>query len=497
MALGGPSGGARAGLALALACAVLCAGQAQAQSLQGELRSLIASKKLGAARVGVCIIDARTNEVLASVRADEGFTPASNMKVLSSGAAMMVLGPEYAFRTELALDGERLVVRGGGDPALGDPEVLKLSEGRLTVEDVLATLAGAVTKAGAGTVGEIVIDDRVFDRQYVHPAWDQSHLQKSYAPQLGGVNFHANVLSVFPAPTSAGQPPSLETQPRAPWLAIDASRAKTVKKNDNNAWLIREGDENAFSMRGEVGVRSKAPIQVNIHAPPLFFGQLLGANLRAAGVRLETPTGQPAPLRLASGEEKLPDGRLLAVVATPIQDVLRRCNTDSENLYAEAMLKTIGHKVTGEPGSWTNGVSVLRMLISQELGPTAAASTIVSDGSGLSRENNVTPTTLARWLVAMAGKPWGERYVASFAKPGEGTLQKRFVQRPPTNQVRAKSGYIRGVRSLSGYVTSPDNQRRVVFAILINDLPRDGADAAAKELHEEVVLLADGWVSGR
>ena len=184
--------------------------------------------------------------------------------------------------------------------------------------------------------------------------------------------------------------------------------------------------------------------------------------------------------------------RTVAVVTTSIDEVLRRCNTDSENLYAESLLKAIGNAECGAPGSWTNGGKSLRGHIVQELGEAAASSVEIADGSGLSRDNKVSPRTLGRWLCAMANKPWADQFITSLAAPGEGTLEKRFRKNTPAAMVRAKSGYINGVRSLSGFVTDPSSGRRLIFVVLINNLAFDGDDhASAKNLQEEVVMILD------
>jgi D-alanyl-D-alanine carboxypeptidase/D-alanyl-D-alanine-endopeptidase (penicillin-binding protein 4) len=282
-------------------------------------------------------------------------------------------------------------------------------------------------------------------------------------------------------------------------MRIDASRAKSANKGNNSVWLVREGDgSNSFVMRGEVAKASQQPISVTINNPPQWFGQLFATALGEVNVTItgsQTMAGMPpASVRVAEIGEKLDGGRVLAVVSTPIDEVMRRCNVDSENLYAECLMKRMGHEVTREPGSWSSGGTVLRMMLTQELGPDAASTTTIADGSGLSRENRVSPSVLARWLSDIASKPWADQYVDSLAGPGRGTLEKRFAGAKLTNEVRAKSGYIKGVRSLSGFVTDPKSGERLVFVVLVNNLPMGGFEEAhneAKELHEDVVKLLD------
>ncbi len=96
----------------------------QAGDLTDGVRRLISSHKWGEAKVGVSVVDVTSGTTLASVRGDEPFVPASNMKLLTSGAALMILGPDFVFKTKLVLKDGVLVVKGDGDPSLADPELL-------------------------------------------------------------------------------------------------------------------------------------------------------------------------------------------------------------------------------------------------------------------------------------------------------------------------------------------------------------------------------------
>jgi D-alanyl-D-alanine carboxypeptidase/D-alanyl-D-alanine-endopeptidase (penicillin-binding protein 4) len=185
------------------------------------------------------------------------------------------------------------------------------------------------------------------------------------------------------------------------------------------------------------------------------------------------------------------------VVRTPIAAVLARCNGDSHNLYAECLCKAAGHAATSQPGSWSNGAAVVRMQLRERLGPEAAAAVLIADGSGMSRSNHVTPGVLARWLASFSTDPrCGPAFVESLPRAGqEGSLIHRFEHKPLVNEVRAKSGFVNGVRCLSGYVTHVASGRRVAFSILVNDIPAKVAASTVKEFHEEVVQAIDQWLT--
>lgn len=487
--------GAALGVAAAVACLTLTASQALAQDLAGDMRRLMGSAKTGQSRIGVSIVDTTTGEVLFASKAGEALMPASNMKILTSAAALWTLGPDWVYRTELRQVDGSLVLVGSGDPALADPELLNRTEPKLTVEDVLNLMAESVQKAGVLEVSELVMDDRVFDRNYIHPSWPENQLDKWYCAHVSGINFHTNLLAFYPRPSREGIKgvPTIRVQPEVPWIDIE-NRAKTVSGERNTVSVLRTAEATRFRFTGEVAVPSAVPVEVAINEPTELLGRLLADRLRKAGVTMADPT---TSVRLAKSEEEIGKGRTLAVVTTPIADVIKRCNTDSYNLYAECLLKTIGHQATGMPGSWENGGKVLLMLLSEKLGPSYAAATRVADGSGMSRENAVSPETLTRWLTVISrDRTIADAFVGSLAKPGEGTLKRRFVGARLKCDIRAKSGYINQVRSLSGYVTHRDTGERIAVSFIANDIPGD-VHGNVFELAEDVFRTVDSYLARR
>lgn len=480
-------------LTLAIVCLASAASYAQSFGEDIE-RFLQASRLPREVRLGVAIVDVETGHVLGASRMDESFIPASNQKLLTSGAALLTLGPDFVFRTEVALDGDRIILRGSGDPSLGDPELLSRLQPRRTVGDVLDAMAAAVARAGPRNIREIVVDDRVFDRQWVHPQWLREHLTQLYAAPVSGLNFHRNIITLYlsPSPEGAGAPPRVRRQPDADWIEVDTSRARTAREGANDAYAVRLAP-NRFQLTGQV--RTEQAVSHPVDQPALLLGRLLAARVRASGIAVDgalprQPGQEPGGVRLADLRETLPPGTTIALITTALADVLKRCNADSDNLCAEALLKRMAHQVTGEPGTWESGAAVMRMILSERLGPEAASSTTIVDGSGLARENALTPATLARWLVSLArDSRVGPAFIASLASPGEGTLRARFNDYRLRGQVSAKSGYLKGVRALSGYVTS-ESGRRIAFVILFNDL-QPGHHAAAIKFTNDLVAAID------
>ena len=474
-------------LGLCVAPATLSAGD-----LDGALEALIAGSKIdGKVDVSVTIIDAETGETLADHDPTKPMIPASNMKLLTSGAALGVLGPDFAFETELFLQrdkGNRLVIRGAGDPALGDPELLSVLN--MGVEDFLNLLTKKVV-AGGTPIGEVVADDRIFDREFVHPTWPESQLNRRYCAEVSGLNFQRNIIAIYAEPGAVGRPPTVVVEPVSPWIEI-SNRARSVDKGkQHTAWASRKRDTNDIGLHGDIRY-SDQPVEVTIHEPALQLARLLADRASHAGA------GSPTA-RVADPDEDLSGGERIYAIRTPITTVIERCNVDSQNLYAESLLKRVGHEVTGSPGSWANGAAVVRMELIERLGPWAGSEITVADGSGMSRENRVTTRAIARWLYELGRDPnIGETFIDSMAEAAEeGTLRKRFRSMRPDHEVRAKTGYLSGVSALSGYVLAPQQGRRVVFSIISNDKPNSVPLSSVRELEEKIVLMIDDWVDSQ
>ena len=485
---------------VAIITLLAAAAGATAQTLEGKVRGALAQARLGNAKVGVSVLDCQSGRELVDIApaggsSEKGLIPASNLKLLTSGAALLTLGKDYEFRTELVIDGKRLIVRGAGDPAFADPELL--DKMRMGVDEFVDRLVESIKKsAPVGGINEVIVDDRVFDREFVHPDWPAGQLHLSYCAQVSGMNFHGNVLNVFvsPGPT-AGSEAAARPEPSGNWITIKR-QARTVRDGNTEVWLEREPSPPAppfsFRLHGTVRNATDRPVQVTVQDPGLFFARVMADRLRKAG--LADSTGLTA--RTAATEEQLTGGVVAAVVRTPISVAMERCNIDSDNLYAESLCKSAGHKATGQPGSWSNGNALTRMQVRDRLGADFASGLTLADGCGLSRSNRVSAETLTRWLRVMANDAdCGDLYVRSLAIAGEeGTLRKRFKGAKIKNEVRAKSGYIREVRTLSGYVTNVPTGRRIAFSILINNVP-SGADARAKEVHEKIVEIVDDYLA--
>ncbi len=434
---------------------------------------------------------------IVAIDATRPMIPASNMKVISTGAALHALGPDFEFVTRVVRHGDTFTIVGDGDPAFGDPAffenlVFTDADGRqrsLDEEALLGFWVDAIAASADDRPIRLLVDDSIFEPVFWHDGWNPNDRLKRYAAEVTGLNFHRNTLHFRPDATVGGSRPDWsDMRPRAGWL-LDSSRNISTRggpKDDSTAWISRLPESNDLTFRGTVKGRfsqSDDALEVTCHDPPMVLADLLAERLQDRGATVVSVgrADRPAPSdAVAVGP----------VVRTPIAPIVERCNEESQNLYAESLLKRTVHARTGRPGSWADADTIIEAIAIERLGEDAAPlldAVHISDGSGLSRHNRVTASLLTAWLDSFDDDPALRRlFVESLSRggdPKDGTLAKRFRDLPEGCQVDGKSGYISGVSTLSGFVTAPDG-RRWSFSVLCNDVAHD--IRGAKSLQERV-----------
>ena len=490
-------------LRFAALAAVMRAGPAAAGP-QSDCEAVLASAGLGSTRISVMVRDLNRGETVVAIDPDAPRVPASNMKLLTTAAALDRLGPDFRFNTRLEEvptppelhaeggSGVSLRVVGDGDPGFGDPTLLATA-GRDVRELVgLWTAAAAKRLAAGGLAGYdgLLIDDRVLDHEWTHPAWPADQLNFYYCAQVAGLNFHENLMSVVPTPAGKkGAAPSIAVFPR--FRGLDTTnRAKT---GDSDVFDIRRRPgTNRFSFNGTVRRKPRSPYRITVDDPPMFFAAYFRDELQRAGVAVG-----PA-VRVADDDATAAIGPPLHTVRTTLAGVLDRTNQDSQNMFAEALFKRLGHQLTGEPGSFTHGAAAVRTFLRDRLSShTGLAGVVVSDGSGMSPENRVTARVIVSLLTAMYDAPaLGPVFVASLAHGGySGSLRSRRDKlRTLKGNVYAKSGYLGPsadyASSLSGYLVAPDG-RTWAFSFLFNGFRPPLNNATIKRAQNDMLARLD------
>jgi len=469
---------------------------AGAQGLGAGIQAAVAAAGLRNSLISISVRDVGTGALVADIEGSRLMTPASNMKVLTTAAALRVLGADYCYATRLVRSGDRLSVIGVGYPAPADPEMADVNtvtdetgtrRSGLGTEAMVDLWVSAAKRAGITQVKELVVDDRVFDREFQHPGWPADQLSNSYCAEIAGLNFHVGLLQAK-LNTAGGRVAVNEWTPSAPWLEVDATKA-AVGKGKQGGSLSRTESPNRFAVRGTV--KQGETLGVCVHDMPAFFARYLAERMKAQGI-------QVASVRVADAKDPAPAGTPVgAPITSSLAKVVQHCNTESQNLYAESLMKRIGARRSGTSGSWTNGTAALAAEVDAALGAgTAAKWLVAADGSGLCKDNRVAPALFTAWMRAIALDPKvGPAFIDSLAVAGvSGTVRKRFDGLDTQHVfVPCKTGYIKGVSCLSGYVGRPGQTPKYVFSVMCNDLveDKDGIHKA-KALQEQVVKVLAG-----
>ncbi len=475
---------------LALAAALLVHGpvigpgtsEVHAAELASQIEGLLRSVPASTVEYGVAVVDAENGRLVFSRNAEQPLIPASNQKLLVMAAGLELLGRRFEFRTVLGLRRGDLVIIGDGDPAIGDP---KLCEP--TGDGVLAMFHGwarALLNNGHTSIpGDLIIDESIFDEQLVHPSWEAADVQKWYGAPVGALNLHDNCIevTVWPA-TQPGDAALWSVTPPATIVEI----INRVRSGGAGVPVIAgSGEPFRFILSGSCGSRA-ALEPVPAPDPGLLFADVFRGVLESAGFGV---AGELRRERVRTRQGALPgDIEIIAVHRTPIGDVLTRIGKDSQNLFAECLAKRIGYehmrRTSGAParGSWVTASSAVQAF-GRRIGMDTSGM-VFADASGLSRDNRVTAGQFVDLLVYMFRRGDRDIFMESLAVPGkEGSLRKRM--RGLEGSVLAKTGTLRGVKSLSGYVRS--DGRTYAFSIIFNGY--QGPSAPYKRIQDQFCRL--------
>lgn len=452
---------------------------------------------------GILIVDRDTGATLFEMNSDHFFAPASNAKLFTTAAALATLGADYKFHTTLesnaklssngTLDGELALV-GRGDPDLSNrkiPYAVGLDREGPT-ERVLAELADAAVAAGLKEVdGDIVADDSYFPYDPYPADWTLGDIFFRFGAPVSAIAFNENAMQVEISPgVRMGDPATVVTQPGAASGSFNHEVATGPADGEPDLAVVRQPGEKFLLLRGTVPF-GHAPVMLDLSmtAPAETAALALKQLLAARGIRVHggiRVRHAPPPETSASGEPILtgtsqlapqPDRAALADhISAPLLEAVRITNKISQNLHAELLLRAVGYKALSL-GSTAAGLKVERDFLRQA--GIADGDVVLSDGSGLSREDLVTPRAVVGLLQYCARQTWGEDYISTLPVAGvDGTLENRMVNTAAASRIQAKTGEIEHARGLSGFATTVRGER-LIFSIFYNNNPQKGLESVA------------------
>jgi serine-type D-Ala-D-Ala carboxypeptidase/endopeptidase (penicillin-binding protein 4) len=434
--------------------------------------------------IGIHVVSLATHKTLYSRNADRFFLPASNMKLFTTALALTRLGPDHRFTTRLLTDSSgNLVLAGGGDPSLSGREY-PYQKNAHAGPPLLAMeqLADEAIRAGLTHVdGDIIGDDTLYPWDPYPPYWTQDDaLGEDGAPVSAlVVNDNSIALHVHPG-AEPGDAASIRFYPALEYFAVDNQVVTSGPKSTRHLQISRIGRQ--LILTGSIPAGSGTRVEtLAVDDPALFAACALYDALASRGVALR---GVPVARHRQLGEPYLaPQGQVWASrESPPLSELLQVMSKVSQNLHAEMFLREVA-RVKGGEATAEAGLKALDGLIHEAGGSLDDAR--VDDGSGLSRNAQVTPRLVTRLLTHMFASKLSEVWISLLPVGGEdGTLSHRLCCTSQSHNIVAKTGTLNRSVALSGYAESV-TYGRLAFSILINNFP-----AQAKEVQAWVDKIA-------
>ena len=455
--------------------------------LHTRLDTAIATRpRLARARISAVVVDLQTGKELYARAADQGMALASNTKLLTSTAALELLGDGFRWRTAVYADDlddatglvhGNLYVRGRGDPTL-------------TAADLDALAADVAARGVRQVDGRLVIDGSYFDTDTEPPRYaDEPKERAGFRAPIASFEVARSAVTVTITPVP-GAPAEVEVEPDAgSYVRLVKADVKTTPDQRTRIKIEDKpkGGHVELEVTGQIRPADGSyDARRRIDDPARFAGEVLLRRLAAHGVHV-------AHRALGAGEVPLAAKLLAAHDSAPLSEVLIEMNKHSDNYVAETLLKTLGAEARGTPGAtWADGLAAARKAL---LGVGLTGTYRYENGSGLFGASEVSAHQLVALLRAAYGDyRIGPDLLASLPIGGEdGTLARRWRGRPAQGRVRAKTGTLDRVTTLAGY-TAITGAHVLAFAILVNDIPagqRNPSRAMADDMVDALVAYLE------
>ena len=470
------------------------------KTLESRISAVLAEPDMARGFWGIEIRSLATGKILFSKNADKLFTPASNTKLFTTAASLALIGPDYKFRTTVEtnglldkhgrLSGDLLLV-GRGDPNLSGRELpydLRTQRNDHPIK-VLEDLADSLVQKGVKYVdGDLVADDSYFAFERYGEGWSQDDLVWGDGAPVSALTINDNVVFVNILPADrAGERAFVTIIPFADYYRIDNRIMTTPAGTARRIFFNREPGSTALTLWGEMPIDDKGANEaIAIDDPAAFAAELFRSLLEKRGItvygRERTHHTELAGLSTFSvtataeargGEGDIPRlGQLnpTMVLGTfeskPLLEDIRVINKVSQNLHAEILLRLLGHE-RGNAATIDSGLEVMRGFLTKAEVP--AEQYVFYDGSGLSRQNLVTPHAVVSLLEYASRQTWGTDFRETLPLAGvDGSLADRLRGTVAQGRVYGKTGSLGGVKTLSGYATT-NRGEQIAFAILSNN----------------------------
>ncbi len=401
-------------------------------------------------KLGVVVKSLSSGETIYEHNPDKMYIPASNEKIITSVAALSLLGNDYTFKTEFFSGGGisdgvlhgGLYIKGYGDPTF--------SEGHL------GYIVFQLKQRGVKEIrGKIVVDDTYFGKNRYAKGWKEEWRDDFYSPAISALSFNYNIIELKVYAAKSGQRPAVDIEPGGSNIKVINQAVTSGKKGAlKTTWQSND----TIVLSGRIRPRATVTLKIPVLDPTLFTGNIIRNAIVEAGITVTGP--------VVAGNVPKWANLIYTHNSDPLSMVIAEYNKNSVNIIGENLMKTLGAKYKGVPGTWDKGSAVISEFLN---GVGIKNGYQIVDGSGLSLLNRVSPETLTDVLsYAYEDQSISMDFLKSLPVAGvDGTLEKRFRNSEVQGRVRAKTGYLRNVRALSGYIFTKKGDI-LVFSILSN-----------------------------
>ncbi len=412
-----------------------------------KIDSILQSSILKPATVGIEIVETKDKKVLYSNNSEKLFVPASGAKIIISLAALSLLKPEYRFKTEIFFDSRNLYIKGYGDPSLNTQD--------------LQEIADKIMEKGIKGIENIICDDSYFDQQEIGEGWIEEPEAFGFNARISALSLNNNCVRIFIKPAEKpGKEVKFILYPRSNFVGV-INDAITGHKNS----LIVErkiiSSRNYLVLKGKISKESSGKTFVrHIENPALHTATAFKKVLETRGIKVK---GKISKRELSDSLKPI-----YTHYSRPLVHLIYEMNKESINFYADQILKTIGAELSEPPGSFKKGrLKLQEFLKGIGLGENEFR---IYDGSGLSRYDLISPNGIVKVLLyGLSDFEIRPDLLSSFPTAGiDGTLERRLKGSSSTRKVRAKTGTMLGISSLSGYALT-EKGNLIVFSIMMNN----------------------------
>ena len=428
-----------------------------AKHIASQVEKILSTDTLRSGFQGVSIVRVDTGEPLCRRLSWHVFTPASNNKLLTSTGALGILGSDFRFKTRVCASGNvedsilkgNITLIGSGDPVLTTANLKELAQ---------QTFSAGIHHIA----GDVVADVSCFDNQMLGTSWEWDDEQFYYAAQISGLNVDRNVAQVtITGGKEVGEVPEVTVAPLVNLFEVK-NYAVTEDTADHRPHieLTRERAANTLLITGKIPPGKVAELEpVTFERPHKVATGVFVQEFKRLGGEVDATV--------------LPSQGNLAVIAEhispPLSEILTLMNKPSDNMIAECLFKAVGYAASRKQGtsgaSGTSALAIRKLLIGAGMKPEELRQV---DGSGMARQNQISPDNLTRLLCWWYKRPEFLTLYASLPQAGvDGTLKSRMKGTSASGNCRAKTGSLTGVSCLSGYVKSADGVL-LAFSIMTN-----------------------------